>query len=130
MAPMQTIDHPHKWQFCSKTKCPTSTALWQTLVYFGSLAISRIAKNFFQNLPTGLDTAGSFADTACVVATVRLMAATLTRSRDDDQHNEKFDDISAAYRRDRTQVWCRGVLLSRLQGPGMAKGASGEIAGD
>jgi hypothetical protein len=45
------------------------------LVSFGSLAISHIAKNFFQNLPTGLDTAGSLADSDCVVATVRLMAA-------------------------------------------------------
>jgi hypothetical protein len=55
------------------------------LVYFGSLAISHIAKKYFQNLPIGLDTAGSFADTACVVATARLTAATLTRSRDDEQ---------------------------------------------
>jgi hypothetical protein len=45
------------------------------LLSFGFSAISRIAKNFFQNLPTGLDTAGSFADTAHVVATVRLRAA-------------------------------------------------------
>jgi hypothetical protein len=85
MATMQTIDHPHKWQYCSDTKCLISATLWQALIYFGFLAISRIAKNFFQNLPIGLDAAGSFADTAHVVATERLMAATLTRSRDDEQ---------------------------------------------
>jgi hypothetical protein len=59
------------------------------LVSFGSIAFFRIAKNFFQNLPIGLDNKETFADSACVVATVRLTAATLTRSRDDEQHSEK-----------------------------------------
>jgi hypothetical protein len=47
------------------------------LLSFGFSAISHIAKKYFQNLPTGLDTEGSFVDSACVVATVRLTAATL-----------------------------------------------------
>jgi hypothetical protein len=45
------------------------------LVSFGSIAFFRIAKNFFQNLPIGLDNKETFADSACVVATVRLTAA-------------------------------------------------------
>jgi hypothetical protein len=59
------------------------------LVFFGSIAFFRIAKNFFQNLPIGLDKPESRVDTVHVVATVRLTAATLTRSRDYEQHSEK-----------------------------------------
>jgi len=75
MAPLQTIDHPHKWQSCSETKCLVSAILWETLVSFGFLAISHIAKIFFQILPIGLDTEESLVDSAHVVATVRLRAA-------------------------------------------------------